>query len=155
MATTIQFFVAGKPQPRGSKNAFAFRRKTGKLGVGMSDSNPKSGDWMAAVSVVAQQAMNGSPPLTGPVALRLEFIMPRPKGHYGSGKNSDKLKPSAPYWHTGKPDRLKLARAVEDALTSIVYADDSQTIAGPITKRYGVNPGVQIVVEELNGATNT
>lgn len=157
MGTTIQFFVAGKPEPRGSKRAFPFKRKTGQLGVAVSDDNPKSRDWMASVAQRAMDAMSARPPLLGPVTLSLEFVMPRPKGHYGSGKNSSILKPSAPYWHTGKPDRLKLARGVEDALTAIVYADDAQTIAGPITKHYGERPGVLIEVLEVtsdsNGAT--
>lgn len=155
---TISFFVAGKPQPRGSKQSFVpldrntkepFRRPNGGIVVATVDDNPKGKDWMACISRAAQEAMNGLPPITGPVSLHLEFIMPRPKGHYGSGKNSGVLKTSAPYWHTGKPDRLKLARGVEDALTAIVYADDAQTIAGPITKHYGTNPGVAITVSDL------
>ncbi len=147
--TTVRFFVAGLPQSRGSKRAFPFKRKDGKLGVAVSDDNPKSEDWMARVAHEAIDRMYTATtstlqPLTGPIGLRLTFIMPRPKSHYGTGKNASVLKPTAPKYHTSKPDRGKLARAVEDALTAIAYVDDSQVCAGPIEKIYGDRPGVEI-----------
>jgi crossover junction endodeoxyribonuclease RusA len=148
----ISFFVAGKPQPRGSKRAFPFKRKNGKLGVAVSDMNPNSKDWMGSIAQAAQAAMDGQPPIIGPVSVSLQFIMPRPASHHVGGKKDRPLKPTAPDYHTIKPDRGKLARAVEDALTAIVYADDAQAAAGPIEKIYGQRPGVNIYVTELNGA---
>jgi Holliday junction resolvase RusA-like endonuclease len=146
----IEFFVPGKPQPRGSKRAFPFKRKNGSLGVSVSDDNPNSAAWMDAVSAEAARQMAGREPMRGPVYLSIEFVMPRPKGHYGSGKNSGVLKASAPKYHTSKPDRLKLSRAVEDALTAIVYADDAQVVAGGVLKCYGEKPGVRVQVEALD-----
>ena len=52
----------------------------------------------------------------------------------------------------GFADRLKLARAVEDALTGIAYKDDAQTITGGVSKWYcqpGTQPRVEITIEEL------
>lgn len=146
---TIKFFVAGKPQPRGSKRAFPFKRKNGKLGVSVSDDNPNSRDWMASVSLAAADSFQGTLPIVGPVGLRLTFIMPRPKGHFGTGRNAGVLKPTAPTYHTSKPDRGKLQRAVEDALTSIAYIDDSQVCCGPIEKVYGDRPGVEIELTDM------
>jgi Holliday junction resolvase RusA-like endonuclease len=150
---TIKFFVAGKPESRGSKRAFAFKRKNGKLGVSMADSNPRSKDWMSTISIAASQAMRGREIITGPIGLRLTFTMPRPKSHYGTGKNAAVLKPTAPKYHTSAPDRLKLARGVEDAMSNVVYQDDAQTVCGPVEKLYGDRPGVEIEITPMG--TNT
>lgn len=149
MTTTIKFFVAGLPQSRGSKRAFPFKRKNGQLGVAVSDDNPKSKDWMACISQAACEAV-ATAPLEGPIGLRITFTMPRPKAHFGTGKNSGVLKATAPKYHTSKPDRGKLARAVEDALTQIAYCDDSQVCAGPIEKVYGERPGVEIELTPMS-----
>ena len=147
--STIRLFVAGKPQSRGSKRAFPFRRKGGQLAVAVSDDNPKSRDWMAIVADQFAQAMAGRDPFSGPVGLRLRFVMPRLKSHFGTGKNAMVLKSNAPHYHTSKPDRGKLARGVEDAITGIGYLDDSQVCCGPIEKVYGECPGVEIELTEM------
>lgn len=152
MSETIKLFVAGIPQSRGSKRAFPFNRKNGKLGVAVSDNNPKSKDWMASVAHEVGTLLSGGDThtiFTGPIGLRMTFTMPRPKSHYGTGKNATVLKPSAPKYHTSKPDRGKLARAVEDALTGIAYLDDSQVCCGPIEKVYGDRPGVEIEITPM------
>jgi Holliday junction resolvase RusA-like endonuclease len=72
-----------------------------------------------------------------PLRCDLTFYLPRPKGHYGSGKNSGTLKVSAPTRPTGKPDRDNLDKAVCDAITAAgLWADDSQVTDGRIRKRY-------------------
>lgn len=74
---------------------------------------------------------------TEAVSLNLVFYMPRPKGHYGTGRNSDKLKPSAPVYHRIKPDLDNLVKAVLDALKQAgLYRDDSQITEGKFSKRY-------------------
>jgi Holliday junction resolvase RusA-like endonuclease len=114
------------------------------------------------------EAPDGSPryypPLNGPLLLELTFWTPRPKGHYGSGKNAGQVRGSAPRHPTVKPDLLKLARAVEDALSGIVYRDDAQITTEILQKAYGeparceirVVPISQDIVEtqhrELHGA---
>lgn len=155
MSETIKLFVPGLPQSRGSKRAFPFKRKNGKLGVAVSDNNPKSRDWMAVVSDAINQELIRRIvackfPLSGPIGLRLTFVMPRPKAHYGTGKNAGVLKLTSPKYHTSKPDRGKLARAVEDALTLIAYVDDSQVCCGPIEKVYGDRPGVEIELTPMS-----
>ncbi len=147
----IKVFVPGIPQSRGSKRGFAFRRKTGKLGVSMADSNPKSKDWMAVVSHAVAEAMQDRPPMEGPMGLLLRFTMPRPKSHFWNRKNDKSLKPDAPHYHTSAPDRLKLARGVEDAMTGVAYLDDSQTVCGPVEKIYGDRPGVEIELTPMYG----
>ena len=46
------------------------------------------------------QAMQYKPksPILGEVHIKVWFCMPRPKGHYGTGRNDGRLKDSAPRW---------------------------------------------------------
>jgi Holliday junction resolvase RusA-like endonuclease len=77
--------------------------------------------------------------------------MPRPKGHFGTGKKTGILKATAPYFHTSKPDATKLTRSTEDACKGILWPDDSAVSQQAITKAYedGRGPGVLIEVETL------
>lgn len=84
----------------------------------------------------------------GPLSVMFTFVMPRPNGHFGTKG----LKPSAPDHPTTKPDALKLCRSTEDALTGVVWNDDSQTVQLDIEKRYaavGEAPGARIVVANI------
>lgn len=145
--TSINFFVPGIPKPGGSKTAF-YNKKLGRAMV--VDACKKNPQWKADIKVFAKQAYSG-PILTGPIRLILEFAMPRPKGHYGSGKNADRLKDSAPPWHIIKPDVLKLARTVEDALTGVIWGDDAQIVIEHLRKAYSAEPGVRVIIEEAYG----
>lgn len=126
----LRFWVAGVPQTRGSKRAFAFKRTNGTLGVSVADSNPKSKDWMGVVrqAAIEQCPALASGPLSGPVDVALTFYLPRPKGHYGSGRNAGTLKASADKHHAKKPDLCKLIRPVEDALSGVAWNDDAQLV---------------------------
>src|SRR5207244_637695 len=91
-------------------------------------------------------------PLTGPVVIHFTFYRQRPAAHYGTGRNSGTLKASAPVYPTTRPDALKLARGVEDALTGIVYRDDAQIVEERLFKRYG-RPGCEVKVWRVEQAT--
>ncbi len=136
MADSIAFFVPGIPAPAGSKRAFPFRKKDGSLGVNVSHDNKRSRPWMSAVAEHAAEAMGDRELITGPVSLTVLYTFPRPKGHYGTGRNSGTIKPLAPEHHVVKPDRGKLDRAIEDALTGVVYRDDAQVYIIRSTKGY-------------------
>jgi len=147
-AKVIEFFVAGTPATAGSKTPFIYKSKVnGKQRVAMCPANKKQKPWMAQVRAVAVEHYSGEP-ITKAIDLYCRFFLPRPKSHYGSGKNSGMVKDSAPEEPTGKPDLFKLVRAVEDALTSIIWRDDSQIITVNASKRYHDKPGVEIRIEE-------
>lgn len=85
------------------------------------------------------------PPVVGEVIASMVFTFERPKSHYtGTGK----LRRGAPSAKTSKPDRGKLERAIEDALTDAgVWSDDAQaTTMLRSEKRYGREAGAQIAV---------
>lgn len=128
----------------------------------VTDDNAKSRPWKDLTTATVLDSLQdyrdrgGELPVfpSGPVTLRLRFVLKRPKGHYGSGKNVNVLKLNAPYFHTSKPDALKLARGVEDALTGVLYRDDSQTI--PICwKVYGDVECVEVWAEQATPGIET
>jgi Holliday junction resolvase RusA-like endonuclease len=143
----IEFFVPGRAVPGGSKKAIP-HRSTGKTIV--LDMGGKRGKvWRQTVSAAARAECGLPAPLDGPLWMTLEFRVPRPRSHYGTGRNHDKLKPSAPAMPIHPPDALKLARSVEDALKGIVYVDDARIVDGGQSKRYaepGKPPGVTVRV---------
>ena len=149
---TIAFEIFGEPRPAGSKRAFPFRRKDGSLGVRVTHDNPHAQNWMAAVAQAARKTYHG-PLLTGAVALEITFYRPRPAGHFGSGRNAGQLKPSAPRFPTTKPDNTKLRRAIEDAMSGVIYRDDSQIVDGNDQKRYGECYRTVVRIESLDGET--
>lgn len=153
--STISFFVPGIPAPGGSKKAFVLKRRDGSI-VRRANGSPmvnitdaageKNKNWRAIVALTARTEYSGDP-LAGPLAVSMIFTVPRPKSHF---RSNGQLKPSAPRYHTSKPDSLKLARSTEDALTGILWVDDSQVQfeRGPL-KEYGERPGCMIRVRLL------
>lgn len=118
---TIQFTVYGKPAPMGSKKAFV----RGGRAIITDDNSEKRRNWANAVAARAAEVMHGIPVITTPVQIKAMFHFCRPRCHFGTGRNETLLKSSAPERHSQKPDLDKLIRCLGDALTGIVYRDDS------------------------------
>jgi Holliday junction resolvase RusA-like endonuclease len=130
---SLTIFVPGLPVAQPRPRAVAIKGKARMYSPGTSN------EWKACVIHALRAVMKdgGAFPAGVPLRCDLTFYLPRPKGHFGSGKNADKLKASAPTRPTGKPDRDNLDKAVCDAITaSGVWADDSQVTDGRIRKRY-------------------
>lgn len=126
--TALAFTVPGVPAPQGSKTRTKW---------GIREDNPATRPWRNAVAWEARATYRDQEPLTGPIELHATFYFPRPKSHYGTGKNAAVLKPTAPLYHTAKPDGDKLMRAIGDAITGILIRDDSLIAHGSWTKVYG------------------
>jgi len=149
MIKSINLWVPGTPATAGSKKPFTFRdKKTGKIRALMAPDSKRQKPWMAKVSVVAMENYKAAP-LRGYITLRVDFCFARPKSHYGSGKNHDQVKPSAPRYHTQKPDLDKLLRAAMDAMTGIVWHDDCQIVRYEDVRKFWVTgrPGAAIWIE--------
>jgi Holliday junction resolvase RusA-like endonuclease len=136
----IQFRVDGLPQTKGSTKGFAIPNKArpGKHRVVITNDNTKNKGWAALVSAEAQKHRPKAL-ITGPVDLTLIFYLPIPKS----------LPKSKRTWHIKKPDLSKLTRSVEDALTGIVWRDDSQIMDSCQRKVYSDTPGVNIIVQAI------
>lgn len=140
----FQLTVYGTPAPAGSKRAFAIKRggvPTGRIAI--SDASKRSRPWKDLISQAAGPVMGGRALLDCALAVSFTFYVRRPKGHYSKRGG---LLPSAPPFPTVKPDVLKLARAVEDALSGVVYRDDSQIVTEHLVKRYGEPERVELTI---------
>lgn len=159
MAGLIRFTVYGVAQPAGSKRAFALRRNDGSIVtrpggapvINMVDDAEKGGAWrqeVAKSALLAKRAAGLSDVLRGPLALRVVFHRQRPKGHYNAAGLLSKLGKATP-WPSVKPDSTKLVRAVEDALTSVLWEDDAQVVRQSVEKVWGLPSRAEIEIEGL------
>ena len=145
MTNAITFTVLGIPAPQGSKTSGL--TKSGHPFT--REANPRTRPWRQAVAAEALASWQNKA-MEGPVELVAAFFFPRPKSHYRTGKHSHDLRADAPIHHTSKPDLSKLVRAVEDAMTGIIYRDDSQISAMAPKKVYTEsNPCAIITVRPL------
>lgn len=145
---TLSFTVYGVAAPAGSKTSG--QRKDGSRFV--RDSSRRAAPWKhdvanaAAVAAgEAEHRVSFGVLLDGPLALYVRFVIPRPKGHYGVRG----LRPSAPAHPTTRPDITKLLRAVEDALTGIVWRDDAQVVEQRASKVYGEPARCEIAISPI------
>ena len=147
-----RFFVSGIPAPKGSTRAF-FVAKLGRAII--TSANAKTKPWEQAVRAEAANAAAGAPPTVAPIEVHVVFRFPRPKGHF---RANGQVSPKAPLRLTKKPDLDKLERALLDALTGLLFVDDSQVVSITSMKRYtksdeGEEPGaavaISVVAEEV------
>lgn len=139
----LKFFVPGVPAPGGSKTGF-YNKKLER--VMMTPASKKTKPWMQAVAGCVRADYYGEV-LAGPLCVDFQFRFLRPQSHYGTGRNAGCVKDSAPLYPITRPDRTKVMRSTEDALTGILWKDDSQIVSGDITKIYVErDPGVVITV---------
>jgi len=143
----ITFFAAGTPKGQPRPKAFSRGKHAGVYDPGTAD------PWKFEISLAARGHLPEQP-LAIPLRVELLFLFDRPKGHYGTGKNSMVKKPNAPYWHISKPDVDNLAKAVFDLLGSMgFWEDDDQICQTEIIKRYsnkriGEKPGCIITIRD-------
>lgn len=144
--------VAGQAAPAGSKTADPVMRKNPTGGLPIPVLDPKTGrpivrqrhanehtrPWMDIVAQQARYMWGAKPLLEGAVWCELRCYQPRPKTHFRTGRFSHLLRPDAPaYPHKTKTgDSDKLRRAVQDALTGVVYLDDKLVVDGDDRKFY-------------------
>lgn len=153
---SIVFAVLGKPEPAGSKRSFVptnrhtgqpFRRPGGGIVVNTVDDNPKSKPWKQKVAAVAYDHRPDEL-LDGPIRLSLSFFRVRPQGHFNSKGELNKEGLANPYPAT-RPDVLKLARGVEDALTGVIWSDDARIVREVLSKDWSDVESVVIEIETL------
>lgn len=128
---TIQFFVPGKPAPQGSKK---------HVGRGiLVEASKELGPWRERVALAAASQVNSLIQKPTEVGVELWFILPRP----ASAPKTKRALASK------RPDVDKLSRAILDALTDVVFEDDSQVVSLWAHKNIanpGEQPGVKVTV---------
>ena len=144
---SLAFEVVGVPAPQGSKDQFG------------RESSARVKPWRERVHSAALDALDAAQwPLLpfgdADVALTVSFAFARPASHYGTGRNAETLKPSAPGYPTSRRcgDLDKLLRAVMDALTGVAYTDDAKVASETATKLWvhrGVSPVTEVTVVRM------
>lgn len=143
---SITFRVDGEPNPQPRPKAFA-RRMGQTFAARVYDPGTAEG-WKSLIAAAALPHRLASP-IGAPVALSLEFVLPRPKS-----LSLRKYPGRVP--HTGRYDADNLAKAVMDALTQLgLWVDDGQVyrlavakfVAGP-----GERPGCDVRIRWRDAA---
>jgi crossover junction endodeoxyribonuclease RusA len=131
----LKIEVYGVPAPGGSKRGFI---RGGHVVI--TDACKRNKPWRETVLWSARKAMEEQgwvKPVERSISVTVCFYMPRPAGHFGSGKNAGVLKPSAPESPFRKPDLTKLWRSTEDALTDAgCWGDDAMIVTQTVSKAY-------------------
>lgn len=155
--TAYSVHVTGIPAPQGSKRAYIIPAKgPRKARANLVESSSAVKPWRAAV--VRDWTAAGHPTATGAVTVAIDFRLPRPKAHYGTGRNAGKIRAAVRrLWHVKKPDLDKLVRSTLDGLTTAgAYLDDSAVVALSVWKEYvedGEEPGARVVVFHMQERT--
>lgn len=127
-------FIPGTPIPQGSSRAFM----AGGRPIITAD-NTRTRPWRADIHAAVRDRIGDDIVYpTGPVGLRFIFIMPRRKAE------PNRITPP----HTRKPDIDKLQRSVMDAITGLIFTDDSQCVdiaARKRTAEIGEQPGMHML----------
>lgn len=129
-----------EPVPKGSMQGFVAQWKPGQMTRPHAIVTDSKGSELRAyerdIRAFAEREMNnaGLPcAQEQPFELLLVYYLPRPNGDYNA---ASELKPSARVEPWTKPDLSKLTRATEDALTGMVWDDDSRIVRTVTEKRY-------------------
>ncbi len=143
-AAQIKFTVPAVPvaQPR-QRHAIRGKGKRQFVSNYTPTKHPVN-NFKATVRMAAQQYPIKM--FTGPLRVDCVFVLPRPQNKRW------KTKPMPRYYHTTKPDKDNLEKAVLDALSGILWVNDSQVSAGDVIKFVAAGdeqPHVEITVSEL------
>lgn len=122
---SCRFIVRGVPKPSPRPRARAFKTKKGTY-VGRVYDGGDDDDWKSLVCIAAREAWGDRPVEMGAALLYVDFIFLRPKSV------SVKKRP----YHTTKPDLDNLVKSVKDAMTGLVWKDDSQVVTCRSRKEY-------------------
>lgn len=134
-----EFFVHGTPVPQGSMKAFMVGGH-----ARITSDNTKLKPWREAVKsrAIDEMFISNIKRIDAPVAIELEFRMPRPKSY-----------PKRIVWPWRKPDLDKLVRGVFDALTEAsVWTDDALVVCLHARKEFADDEhpmGVYVRIDEL------
>lgn len=136
----ISFSIPGEPQGKG-------RAKVVKIAGFTRMATPqKTVAYEGLAAMAAQAAMGSIAPFDGACSIHVEAVYAMPKS-MSRVKQSQAL--AGVIRPTKKPDGDNILKAVCDGINGVVWRDDVQAVDARVVKRYGVTPGVHVVVEVL------
>ena len=128
-ALIVAFEVPGKPRP-------LKRHRHTRSGHRYDPSAADKAEFLEAVRLLGALP---PVPLDEPLAVDIEFSMPRAKSHFRTGRFAGQLKGTAPRHHCSVPDVDNLAKFVLDSLNTYLYRDDSVIVELHCRKFYSVD----------------
>lgn len=140
---TISFVVTCAPvaQPR---QRHRISNKGGKaFAQNYTPANHPVNTFKTIAQIAAREAWPGCQPMKGPLVLKAAFVLPRPKRLIWKNRLMARLPCEA------KPDLDNLLKSLKDALTGIIWLDDSQVVRVEANKWYAAGdeqPGVEVSV---------
>jgi Holliday junction resolvase RusA-like endonuclease len=136
----ISFTIPGTPVPQGRPRVTS---------TGHAYYDKRTQDYRELVKQCAIASQNGAEPLTGPLAMFVDCVMPIPE----SWPKHRKCAAMHGMWHINRPDSSNLIKAIEDSCNGILYEDDSQIAVLIGTKSYG-EPETKVSIYQLNDQNN-
>ena len=154
MECDYEYIIAGNPMPQLRHRARYQPPRGKKKGFVQTYDEAKCRKEKQHIAALIKKS---TPPslLDCPLQVDLIFYMQRPLSHYGTGCNSDKLKPTSPKRHTKAPDIDNLRKLVMDALTGVVWRDDSIVCKGTTIKQYSERPRTEIFIKIIQESEAT
>lgn len=137
----ITFRAFGIPQSQGSMRAFV--PKGGKFPIVTHQKSPALKAWREVVALAVPKGVL----LDGAVRVQMDFYMPIPKARPKELRTEKQRHEWMAPWR--KPDLDKMVRAVLDAMTGVVFHDDSQVVVIHATKSYSGHPGVEVWISRV------
>lgn len=141
---TLRMIVFGEPKSQPRHRHYVRGKFAGTY-------DPAKKDKFNFLSIVQNSAPEK--PFNIPLRVDINFYFSRPKSHYGTGRNINVLKKSAPLWHITNPDIDNLRKYVMDALNKVFWRDDSIICEGTTRKFYNERPRTEVFVYKIERET--
>lgn len=127
------------PAPKG-------RPRMTKRGIAFTPSKTRRAEQDLAVLV--SNELKGKEPIDVAIRVEMDVFMPRPKSHYGTGRNAGKIKDSSPQFPITKPDIDNIEKLFLDAAEGLLWTNDSRIVHKNTRLCYadGRAPGYVVVV---------
>jgi Holliday junction resolvase RusA-like endonuclease len=141
----VQITLAGVPEPYRERQRVAQMDRHGKL-ITYSYKSGSTRLYQTWLRQAAQDAMDGRSPFDCAVVLEMTAYMPIPS----SLRKAERLLAEQELLPViRRPDSVQLLKAVEDALTAVVWTDDARVADHVLRRRYSPRPRLELVVRSL------
>lgn len=144
------FFVADTPVAQPRPRFRVVETSKARIVKAYTPAKHPVNEWKTAIQAAAYRARRQWDRGREAIAVELVFCMPRPAGKVRKTIANNR------FWHGTRPDADNLAKAVCDALTGVLWHDDSVVCRLGVTKFVagdGDTPGVAIKLNSLDRPT--
>lgn len=134
ISSQVKLVIPGRPA------AWQRARSNGKVRF----DSPEQARNKLTIGQIGAMAMQGRPPLEGPLEVTVRAYWPWPKS-----MSEKKRRAYGSQFFTNRPDSDNIAKLLGDALNGIVWRDDAQIVSLHVSKAYAVTPMTFVLVTPL------